>query len=73
MASNLLMALFFVFAGIFTFCGGLFNWDWFMLNRRARLIVRIFGRGGARIFYMVLGVAILLTGLVTTVAAIVAQ
>jgi hypothetical protein len=73
MARNLLMALLFVLAGLFTMCGGLFNWDWFMLSRRARLIVRIFGRGGARIVYAALGVAISVLGLVTFVAALVVQ
>ena len=59
MASNLLMALFFILAGIFTMSGGLFNWNWFMLSRRARLIVRIFGRGGARIFYVAISANLL--------------
>lgn len=71
MTGNLLMSLFFILAGLFTLSGGLFNWNWFMLSRRARLIVRIFGRGGARVFYVVLGVAIVGLGLVTFVAALV--
>ena len=71
MAGNLLVSLFFVLGGLFTMSGGLFNWNWFMLSRRARLIVRIFGRGGGRIFYVVLGAAILVVGLVTFVAALV--
>jgi hypothetical protein len=71
MAANVLVSLFFVLAGAFTMSGGLFNWNWFMLSRRARLIVRIFGRGGARIFYVVLGVAILGLGLLALVAALV--
>jgi hypothetical protein len=73
MAGNLLMALFFVLAGIFTMCGGLFNWNWFVLSRRARLIVRILGRGGARIFYVVVGVVFLVVGLIAVVAALVVQ
>jgi hypothetical protein len=73
MARNLLMALLFVLVGLFTMSGGLFNWNWFMLSRRARLIVRIFGRGGARVCYVVLGAAIFVLGLVTFVAALVVQ
>jgi len=73
MAGDLLISLFFIVAGVFTTSGGILNWNWFMLSRRARLIVRIFGRGGARVFYVVLGVAILGLGLVALVAALVVQ
>ncbi|MDR1884723.1 MAG: immunity 17 family protein [Synergistaceae bacterium] len=40
------------------------NYDWFMNARRARLLVKIFGRGGARIFYMALGLLIVGAGVV---------
>ena len=39
------------------------DWDWYMNNRRARLIVAIVGRTGARIFYVGLGAAFMLGGL----------
>lgn len=41
--------------GGFSLAGAIFNWDWFMNNRRARFFVGIFGRQGARIFYAILG------------------
>ncbi len=45
--------------GLFTVCGALFDWSWFMGNRRARLVVALFGRGGARVFYGLIGGATL--------------
>jgi hypothetical protein len=42
-------------AGIFAVLGGLMDWNFFMSNRRARKFVWLFGRGGARFFYGILG------------------
>jgi len=41
--------------GIFAVAGGMFDWTFFMTNRRARKFVWLFGRGGARFFYGILG------------------
>ena len=46
--------------GIFSIAGALFNWDWFMNNSRARGIVDRLGREGARVFYGLLGVFVLI-------------
>ncbi len=46
--------------GIFSIAGALFNWDWFMNNSRARGIVDLLGREGARVFYGLLGVFVLI-------------
>ena len=51
--------LFFILIGLFSIAAGILNWDWFMENSRARFFVRIFGRSGARIFYVALGVFII--------------
>ncbi len=45
-------------SGAFSALGGVMNWEWFMNNRRARLVVRLLGRSGARGFYVLLGLAI---------------
>jgi hypothetical protein len=45
--------------GIFSILGGALNWRFFMENRKAEFFVRVFGRNGARIFYVLLGVGIL--------------
>jgi hypothetical protein len=49
--------------GLFAICGGAFNWDWFMEHRKAAFITLLFGgRTGARIFYIVLGLLLVLGG-----------
>jgi small neutral amino acid transporter SnatA (MarC family) len=55
-------------AGLFAIAGAVLNWEWFMNARKARTIVGLFGRTGARVFYVILGLflcvlsALLLTG-----------
>ena len=51
-----------VAGGIFAIAGAAFNWEWFMTARKARFIVAIAGRTGARIFYGVLGIALSVAG-----------
>jgi hypothetical protein len=46
--------------GLFSIAGALFDWDWFMEDRRARFIVKILGRSGARVFYVLLGIAMII-------------
>ncbi|NOR89625.1 MAG: hypothetical protein GQ524_05165 [Anaerolineales bacterium] len=48
--------------GLFSFAGGLFNWNWFMNTRRARALVRSIRPVGARVFYMVLGMIVIVFG-----------
>ena len=51
----------FILAGLFSIAGGLFDWEWFMTNYRAAAFVRLIGRTGTRILYIVLG--LILAGL----------
>lgn len=67
---GLLFGLFFVGAGIFTICGAACDWDWFMGSRKARFFVAMLGRNGARIFYGLLGIAIILIGLAMAVGLV---
>lgn len=53
----------FIAIGIFSFCAGIFNWDWFMNARRVRFVVKILTRGGARIFYCLIGIAVIVFGI----------
>ena len=57
---NLLLIL----IGLFSILGGILNWNWFMNNWRARFFVNIFGRNGARIFYVGLGVFLVVVGVI---------
>lgn len=54
--------------GLFTFGGGFYQWPFFMNNSRARFVISVLSRTGARVFYMVLGAAIVVFGLFATFA-----
>ena len=47
-----------ILVGLFTIAGGTFDWDWFMGHWKARLFLKIFGRNGARVFYIIFGLCI---------------
>lgn len=59
-----------VICGVFSICGAVLNWDWFMNNRRARFFVSIFGRNGARMFYGLLGSALVVVGFLLALGVI---
>lgn len=61
------IGLFLVAAGIFSICGAVFDWNFFINSRKAQFFVSTFGRKGARIFYGILGLAIVVLG--TLIAA----
>ena len=61
-----LLGLLFVGIGLFTIAGAWFDWDWFMNARKARFMVKILTRNGARIFYGCLGIALLVFGILGT-------
>lgn len=44
--------------GAFSLAGAVMDWDWFMNSSRAAFFVKIMGRKGARIFYGLLGAAL---------------
>ncbi|MBA3868352.1 MAG: immunity 17 family protein [Anaerolineae bacterium] len=50
--------------GLFSIVAGILDWDWFMNNWRARFFVNVFGRNGARAFYIGLGIFIIAVALV---------
>lgn len=52
-----------VAAGAFTVVAAFADWDWFMQNYKARFFVNLLGRQGARTFYAILGLAIIVLGL----------
>lgn len=53
----------FVLAGLFSILCAIKDWDFFMNNRKALIWVKFFGRNGARVFYVILGLVIALIGL----------
>ena len=57
--------LVFMAAGAFSMLGAICNWDWFMNARKARFMVKILTRNGARLFYGILGVGFAVLGVLT--------
>ncbi len=53
-----------IIAGIFAIVCAACDFDWFMNNNRARFFVDLFGRNGARIFYVCLGLFLVILGTV---------
>lgn len=64
------MGLIFVAIGLFSLAGALCDWDWYMNARKARFMVKILTRTGARIFYGVLGLALAGLGVLVTVGVL---
>tara|TARA_Y100001968_G_C19352372_1_gene715332 strand:+ start:305 stop:502 length:198 start_codon:yes stop_codon:yes gene_type:complete len=57
-------SIFFILAGLFTLFAAQSNWNWFWNHPRAKGIIWIFrGRKGARVFYLIIGVALLVGGI----------
>ena len=56
------MAVVAYLAGIFVLVSVLADWNRFFAHPRARFFVDILGRGGARLFYAVLGSGLLFLG-----------
>ena len=64
------VGLLLVAVGAFSIFGGVFDWDFFMEHRKARLFVSMFGRTGARFFYGLLGLVIVVLGALITVGIV---
>ena len=56
------VGLILIAVGLLSFAGGLFNWNWFMNTSRARALVRSIRPVGARVFYIVLGLIVIVFG-----------
>ncbi|WP_099463838.1 immunity 17 family protein [Parabacteroides provencensis] len=52
----------FIALGIFSIIAAAFNFDWYFQTSGAMTFVRKFGRKGARIFYTILGLALIACG-----------
>ena len=60
------LGLILVAAGLISICGAAFDWDFFINSRKAQFFVSILGRTGARVFYAILGLVIIVLGVLTT-------
>lgn len=46
-------------AGLLCILGASFEWDWFMNHHKVVFLERLLGRTGVRLFYIILGLALL--------------
>lgn len=60
--SQIFLLIIFILAGLFAMVSSILNFDWYFNSRKAATIVGWLGRTGARIFYGLLGLALILTG-----------
>lgn len=56
---DIIYSLLLILAGAFSVVCAACDFDWFMNNRKAQLIINKIGRNGARIFYITLGIVII--------------
>jgi surface polysaccharide O-acyltransferase-like enzyme len=61
-ADHLVLAIF-ILAGSISLAAALLNADWFFHSRKAATAVNRLGRNGARIFYGLLGTALIAAGI----------
>ena len=54
-----------VFGGLFCIVCAYKDCDWFMTDHKAQFMCKVLGRKGARIFYMALGSALVVLGVLT--------
>ncbi len=57
-----ILFLFLIIGGIFSFLGAWQQWDWFMNDHKAKFISMFLGKTGARIFYILIGIALTVAG-----------
>lgn len=60
---QILFVLLMLAAGVFCIFCAVKDYDFFMESSKAALFVKLFGRNGARVFYIILGIVILVAGL----------
>ena len=64
---NIAFMLIMALGGIFSICGAIFNWDFFLENYKARPVVKLIGRTGARVFYVLIGLFCIFCGIMFVV------
>ncbi|MDR1258927.1 MAG: immunity 17 family protein [Tannerellaceae bacterium] len=60
--SEYIVLTIFIVTGVISLTSALFNFDWYFQSQKAAPFVRWLGRGGARIFYGILGLTLIAAG-----------
>lgn len=63
MTTHYIIQAIFVTVGLLAVLAALFNWDWFFNARNSQFIVCNVGRSRARLFYALLGLLMIATGI----------
>jgi hypothetical protein len=58
-----------IIAGIIPLLGAIFNWDWFMNSRKAKVMVKVLSRTGARFIYGAFGLTFVVFGILGAISA----
>lgn len=66
MSEHVIIGTLVILSGLFSLISSIKDWNFFFESTRARFLVRILGRTGARIFYGLLGSALVIGGLLLT-------
>ncbi len=61
--SEYFILVLFIALGLFSVVAAVFNLDWYFKTSGAMTFVNWLGRGGARIFYALLGIGLIICGL----------
>lgn len=64
------LGLLFAAAGAFSLTAAACDWEWFMNARKARVMVSLLTRNGARVFYGLLGLALLAFGILAATGVV---
>ncbi|MFZ2958861.1 MAG: Imm17 family immunity protein [Candidatus Ozemobacteraceae bacterium] len=56
------MGWLFVAIGIFSICGAIFEWNFFMNHRKAQFLINLVGKTATRVFYGALGILLTIMG-----------
>ncbi|MGY8767483.1 MAG: Imm17 family immunity protein [Pirellulales bacterium] len=56
--------------GLFSILGAALDWDFFMESHKAKFFVSILGRFGARCFYVVIGLGLVIFGILIATGAV---
>jgi hypothetical protein len=52
-----------IVGGLYAITGAVMNWEWFMGDPKAQVLVRLFGRTGTRVLYIILGGGLVVLGI----------
>ncbi|MCB0503269.1 MAG: immunity 17 family protein [Bacteroidetes bacterium] len=61
----MVLNIIFVIVGLFAVVCSIKNYDFFFCNSKAKIFVKLFGRNGARVFYILLGTGLTVFGVLS--------